>query len=161
MSSDMSFLRFLMLLSLIVWLGGLIFFPVLAQTAFTVLPSKQLAGSVVGRSLGILHWMGIVSALVFLASSLILSRIVNGDAHLFAPRNVLICLMLLLTLVSQFGIIPRIDALRASIGEIDAAPADLPARVQFNALHHWSTRLETGVILLGLVVAFLSARSLT
>jgi hypothetical protein len=105
--------------------------------------------------------MGIVSALVFLASSLILSRIVNGDAHLFAPRNLLICLMLVLTLVSQFGIIPRINALRASMGEIDAAPADLPARVQFDALHHWSTRLETGVILLGLVVAFLSARSLT
>ena len=39
----MSFLRFLMLLSLIVWLGGLIFFPVVAQTAFSVLPAQHLA----------------------------------------------------------------------------------------------------------------------
>lgn len=150
-----------MLLSLIVWLGGLIFFPVVAQTAFSVLPTHQLAGSVVGRSLGILHWMGMGSALVFLVSSLLLSRLSTGEAHLFAPQHVLICLMLLLTLISQFGIIPRMDALRASIGEIDAAPADLPARVQFDDLHHWSTRIESGVILLGLVAVYLVSRSLT
>jgi Domain of unknown function (DUF4149) len=149
-----------MLLSLIVWLGGLIFFPVVAQTAFSVLPSRHLAGLVVGRSLGILHWMGLISGLVFLGSSLLLSRLSHGQVQTFTPQNVLICLMLLLTLVSQFGIIPRMDALRASMGEIDAAPVDLPARVQFDALHHWSTRIESGVILLGLVVAYLTARSL-
>lgn len=157
----MSFLRFLLLLSLIVWLGGLIFFPVVAQTAFSVLPTRQLAGSVVGRSLGVLHWMGIISALIFLGSSMLLSRLSTGETHLFAPRNMLIGLMLLLTLISQFGIIPRMDAIRSSIGEIDAAPADSPARLQFDSLHHWSTRIESGVILLGLVVAYLTARSLT
>src|ERR1700731_2394344 len=102
----MSFLRFLILLSLIVWVGGLIFFPAVAQTAFSLLPSRHLAGSVVGRSLGILHWMGIGSGAVFLASSLLYSRISGGDARLFAARNVLVCLMLVLTLISQFGIIP-------------------------------------------------------
>jgi hypothetical protein len=154
----MSFLRFLMLLSLIVWLGGLIFFPVVAQTAFSVLPTRHLAGSVVGRSLGILHWMGIVSAIVFLASSLLYQRLNTGSAHLFTASHILICVMLLLTLISQFGIIPRMDTLRASIGEIDSVPQDNPARMQFDALHAWSTRLETGVILLGLVTAYLTAR---
>jgi len=49
----MSFLRFLMLLSLVVWLGGLIFFSfVVAPTLFSVLPTRHLAGSVVSRSLG-------------------------------------------------------------------------------------------------------------
>jgi hypothetical protein len=47
----MAFLRFLMLLSLVAWIGGLIFFPVVAQTAFSVLPTRQLAGLVV-RHLG-------------------------------------------------------------------------------------------------------------
>jgi hypothetical protein len=125
-----------------------------------VLPTRHLAGSVVGRSLGILHWMGIISGVVFLASSILLSRISTGEARLFAPRNVLICLMLLLTLISQFGIIPRMDTLRASMGEIDAAPVDSPARMQFDALHQWSTRVEGGVLLLGLAVAYLTARSL-
>jgi hypothetical protein len=156
----MSFLRFFMVLSLIVWVGGIVFFPVVAQTAFSVLPTRHLAGLVVARSLGILHWMGIVSGIVFLASSLLYSRLSNGSAQVFAARNVLVCLMLALTLISQFGIIPRMDALRVSIGEIDSVPGDNPIRLQFDALHHWSTRLESGVMLLGLVAAYLVARSL-
>jgi hypothetical protein len=157
----MSFLRFLMLLSLIVWLGGLIFFPVVAQSAFSVLPSRHLAGSVVGRSLGILHWMGIISGVVFLASSILYSRLSTGTAHLFAARHVLICLMLALTLISQFAIIPRMDTLRASVGEIDSVPSDNPARMQFDGLHIWSTRIEQAVILLGLVAAYLTANAFT
>ena len=151
-----------MLLSLVVWLGGLIFFAfVVAPTAFSVLPSRHLAGNVVGRSLIGLHWVGIVCALIFLGSSLLYSRLSRGTAHIFAGRHVLIVLMLALTLVSQFGIIPRMDALRASIGEIDSVPADNPVRMQFDALHVWSTRVEGGVLLLGLVLVHLTASALS
>lgn len=159
----MSFLRFLMLLSLIVWIGGLIFFAfVLAPTAFTipgVLPNTHLAGNVVGRALGKLHWIGLISGIVFLISSLLYSRLTDGTVHLFAWRHVLLCLMLALTLISQFGIIPRMDVLRASLGDVRSAPIDNPERVRFDALHVWSTRLEGGVLLLGLVVVYLTARS--
>lgn len=156
----MSFLRFLMLLSLIVWLGGLIFFPVVAQTAFSVVPTRHLAGLVVGRSLGILHWMGIISGFLFLVSSILYSRLSTGAPHVFASRNILICLMLALTLISQFGIIPRMDTIRASIGEIDSVSADNPASLQFDALHQWSTRVEGSVLLLGLALVYLTARSM-
>ena len=155
----MSFLRFLMFLALVVWLGGLIFFPVVAQTAFTVLPTRHLAGSVVGRSLGILHWMAIISGIVFLISSLLYNRLTTGSTHLFAARHILICLMLALTLISQFAIIPRMDSLRASLpGEIDSVPADNPARMQFDALHVWSTKIEQGVLVLGAVLIYLTAQ---
>ena len=53
------------------------------------------------------------------------------------------------------------DTLRASLGSLDLVAADNPARLQFDALHQWSTRTEGGVLLLGLVVAYLTARSLT
>ena len=149
-----------MLLSLIVWLGGLIFFAfVLAPTAFSVISSRHLAGMVVGRSLGTLHWMGIISGVIFLISSISYSRLAKGTAHVFAGRHVLICLMLALTLISQFGIMPRMDTLRASIGEIDSVPPDNPARMHFDTLHGWSTRVESGVFLLGLVVVYLAAAS--
>jgi uncharacterized membrane protein len=156
----MSFLRFLMLLSLVCWIGGLIFFAfVVAPTAFSVLPTSHLAGNVVGRSLGKLHWIGLISGIVFLVSSLLYSRFTDGTAHVFAARHVLLCLMLALTLISQFGIIPRMDALRASLGDVRSAPLDNPERVQFDALHIWSTRVEGAVLLLGLVVVYLSAKS--
>src|ERR1700688_3652186 len=125
----MSFLRFLMLLSLVCWIGGLIFFAfVLAPTAFSVLPTTHLAGNVVGRALGKLHWIAIFSGIVYLVSSLLYSRFTDGTAHVLAVRHVLLCLMLALTLISQFGIIPRMDTLRASLGDGRAAPLDNPDR---------------------------------
>jgi uncharacterized membrane protein len=143
-----------------VWIGGLIFFAfVLAPTAFSVLPTSHLAGNVVGRALGRLHWIAIISAIVFLISSLLYSRLTDGAAHVFAARHILLCLMLALTLISQFGIIPRMDALRASLGEVRSVPIDNPERIRFDALHVWSTRVEGAVLLLGLLLVYLTARS--
>jgi Domain of unknown function (DUF4149) len=157
----MSLLRFLMMISLVVWLGGLIFFAfVLAPTVFSVLPTRHLAGSVVSSALAKLHWMGIVAGVIYLISSIVYFRLTTGTTHTFAARHVLLCLMLLLTLISQFGVSPKMAALRASMGEIDKVSQTDPARVAFDALHVWSTRLESGVFFLGIVVAYLTAAQL-
>jgi len=134
-----------------------------APTAFRLglLPSRHLAGAVVGGSLNILHWMGIISVVVFLISSLAYNQISKGTAQPFALRHVLIVLMLLLTAYSQFGITPRMVALRASFVEIDRVPLDDPGRVEFDRLHNWSEKLEGGVLLLGLAVVYLTAQRLS
>ncbi len=152
----MSFLRALMLLALIVWIGGIIFFSfVVAPTLFTVLPTAALAGSVVSRCLGALHWIGIVSALVFLACSLLYNRAKSAFLRPLALVNVLVLIMLVLTLISQFAVTPRMRVLRA---EMQSGAIEDPARTEFNRLHQWSTRLEGGVLVLGIVVVFGSAR---
>jgi uncharacterized membrane protein len=159
----MSLLRFLMLVSLVAWIGGLIFFAfVLAPTVFApgVLPNTHLAGNVVGRALSKLHWIAIVSGIVFLASSLLYSRLSDGNAHALALRHILICLMLGLTLLSQFWIIPRMDTRRAQVSDFATVAVDNPARAQFDALHIWSTRVEAAVLLLGLVAIYLTASAL-
>ncbi len=158
----MAILRFLMLLSLVVWVGGLIFFSfVVAPTVFHVLPTRHLAGSVVTRSLAALHWMGMVAGVVFAASSMAYSYAVRGSAHPFAVRHLVVYAMLALTVASQFGISPRMQALRADMVKIDDVPPDDPRRVEFNRLHAWSTRLEGGVFILGLALLFLTARRLS
>jgi len=150
-------LRLLMMLSLGIWLGGIVLFAVLAPTVFSVLPTRHLAGSIVGPMLSKLHWIGLVSGIIFLISSLSYSRIATGDVHALSARNLLLCIMLVLTLISQFGITSRMAALRSSMGEIDNVPPSDPARVEFNALHAWSTRLEVGVLILGLVALYRTA----
>ena len=146
-----------MLLSLVAWIGGIIFFAVMAPTAFHVLPTRLLAGTLVGSLLTKLHWIAIVSGIVYLLSSLAYSRIVDGETHVFALRHVLICGMLALTLVSQFWITPRMVTLRAQVANFDtAATLNDSARVQFDALHVWSTRLEITVLLLGLAVIYMT-----
>jgi len=155
----MSALRFFMLLALVVWIGGIIFFAAaVARTVFKVLPTHHLAGAVVTRSLGILHWMGIVCAIVFLITSMLHTYSARGAAHPLAPRHVLVYVMLVLTLISQFVVSAKMAALRAAMGEIDLVPIADARRIAFNQLHAWSTRLESGVLILGLVVLFLVAR---
>ncbi len=83
----MSFVRFLMLLSLVVWIGGIIFFAfVVAPTVFKpgILPSHQLAGNVVNRSLSLLHAMAIVCGVVFAATSMIDRAVASGSPQPFA-----------------------------------------------------------------------------
>jgi len=158
----MQVLRFFILLSLIVWIGAIIFFAfVVAPTVFSVLPTHDLAGKVVGRSLTALHWMGLVSGIVYLLCSLLYARFSTGFAHPFAVRNVLIVLMIVLTVISLFAITPKMNALKADIGVIDNVPQTDARRVEFNQLHVWSTRLEGGVFLMGLVVVWLTCKSLS
>jgi uncharacterized membrane protein len=155
----MAFPRYLMLLALIVWMGGIFFFAfVLAPTAFSVLPTHRLAGSLVGKSLITLHWVGFVSGIVFLVSSLISARMSGSTMQIFAARNLLVVGMLALTLVSQFAIIPRMDSLRASLpDDIASVAKDDPTRMKFDSLHRSSTRVEGGVLLLGLAVVYVIA----
>ena len=159
----MSFLRFLMLLSLVIWLGGLIFLDfVEAPPAYTpgLLPTRHMAGSIVGHSLDLLHYMAIASGIVFLIASMLYSRLSTGDAHPLAARHLLIVLMLMLTVISQFAISPKMHALRAEVGVIDNVPLDNPLRHEFDRLHVWSEKFEEAILLLGLVAIYTTAQAL-
>ncbi len=159
----MSLVRYLMLLSLVVWIGGLIFFAfVLAPTVFSVLPTRQLAGNVVNRSLGILHWMAISCGVVFAVTSMIDSAVVNGAAEPFAARNLLVYLMIILTLVGMFVYRSRAWlALRQQMGLIDDVPHDDARRVEFNRLHVGPRGSKARCCWLGLALLFLTARRLS
>ena len=149
-----------MLLSLVVWIGGIIFFAfVVAPAVFSVLPTHDLAGKVVGSSLTALHWIGLFSGIVYLICSLLHARFSSGFVHPFAARNVLIVLMLALTVISLFAVTPKMNALKADMGVIDNVPQTDSRRIEFNDLHVWSTRLEGGVLLMGLVVVWLTSKS--
>lgn len=144
-----------MLLALIVWIGGIIFFAfVMAPTLFTVLPSTRLAGDVVGPVLGNLHRMGLVSGGLFLLCSLMYNWRRYAQLRVFSATHVLIMLMLAVTAISQFGITPRMQELRRSPDGLQSPQG----RHDFDRLHVWSTRLEGGVLLCGLGVVILTAR---
>jgi len=159
----MSFLRFLMVLSLVVWLGGVIFLAfVEAPTVFSpgLLPTRNMAGSIVGRSLDLLHYMAIVSGVVFLIASMLYNLMSSGTTRPLAARHLLIVLMLLLTVISQFAISPKMHTLRAEVGVIDNLPLDNPQRREFDRLHVWSEKFEEAVLLLGLVTIYVTAQAL-
>jgi uncharacterized membrane protein len=159
----MSFLKFLMLLTLVIWIGGIIFLAfILAPVAFTsgLLPTRHMAGSIVGRSLDLLHYIAIVSGIIFLIASATYSRLTAGTARPLAARHLLIVVMLALTAISQFAVSPKMHAIRAEVGVIDNVPLDAPLRREFDRLHVWSEDLEKAVLLLGLIAIYKTAQAL-
>jgi hypothetical protein len=128
------------------WLGGaLITVAVVAPGAFAVLPSRTLAGAMVGRVLPALFVAGIVIGLLVTA---VASVPPVAGARRGAAATAL--LAAIACAVSQFGITPRLDRLRAGIGgPVEALPADDARRVAFGLLHGYNVA--------GLGVAMLAA----
>ncbi len=150
-------LRALILLLVVLWLGGVMFFPVVAATTFGSISDRHVAGTIVRKCLQTLHYEGLFAgaAIVLL---LPLSQAVGALRRSVAAPAVVTLLMLGLTAYSQFSIIPRMEGYQlAAGGSFNAvAPSDAN-RVAFNNLHGLSTRVEGGVLLGGIVMVVLLA----
>ena len=150
-----TFLRFLQVFSLGCWVGSIVFFIVFTQGIFSVLPTKDLTGTVVGYSLARLHVLGIIAGCVYLLATAALEKTVGALA---SPASILVFVMIICTMLSQFGVIARMDVLRQQMGSVEAAPAGSPLLVAFNRLHQYSVWLESAVLLSGLAALFFAAK---
>jgi hypothetical protein len=154
----MTFLRFIRIFALALWLGSFFFFAVVvAPTLFTVLPTRALAGQIVSRSLFGLHWVGIGSAVVYVLASILLGAFPSGTS-LLHRRDLLLAAMLAITFYLHFSFEPRMVRLRDSMGVIDNVARNDPRRVEFDRMHVWSTRGESTVFFLGIVLLYLVVR---
>ena len=120
-----------------------------------MMPTKDLAGVVVGYSLARLHILGIAAGCIYLLST---AAVEKSVAALARPAALLVFVMILCTMALQYGVIARMDVLRAQMGSVDATPAGDPLKVAFNRLHQNSVRLEIAVLLSGLAAMFLTVR---
>jgi len=151
-------LRTVEFLCLSLWLGSDVFLSlVVAPGAFRILGSRDQAGAMVGYALGVMHIGGIVCGLVMLAARLLRTK---TFASFVAPAALCVVLMIVLTAVSQLTVSPRMAALRAQMGSIQATAADSPLLAEFSRLHRISVSLESGVLLAGIAAMYLMAREL-
>jgi hypothetical protein len=154
----MNFLRTLEFLGLSVWLGSDAFVSlVLAPGAFRILASRDQAGAVVGFALWWMHMIGVVCGFVVLLARLARTR---TFASLATPSALCVVLMILLTVVSQHAVSPKMAALRVEMGSIQATAADSPLLAEFGKLHRISASLEGCVLLAGLAAMYLMVKDL-
>jgi len=111
------------------WLGAaLIIAAVVAPAAFDVLPTRTLAGALVGRVLPTLFWSGIVVGLLVLW--------VGWRLPLPQVRTASAFILVAACAVAQLVIAPRIERVRAAIGgPMDALDPSSPLRQAFGRLH--------------------------
>jgi hypothetical protein len=111
------------------WLGAtLIVSAVVAPAAFDVLPTRTLAGALVGRVLPVLFWSGIVIGLLVLGMGWRLPWPGTRSGAAFV--------LVAACLVAQLVIAPRIERIRAGIGgPLEALDPSNPLRQSFGRLH--------------------------
>src|SRR5216683_1491495 len=85
---------------------------------------------------------------LWLGSDVFLSFVVT-------PGALCVVLMILLTVVSQHAVSPKMAALRVQMGSIQATAADSPWLAEFGRLHRISVSLESGVLLAGFAAMYL------
>jgi len=154
------FIRALRLLAIVVWVGGLIFFAfVVAPAAFHVLPSTHEAGAVVGATLRVLNVIGHACGFIFLLATITSwFRSAPSGRKLLITEVLLVVLMIAATMYVQSSIVPAMERDRiAAGGDVDAAPKDNPARMDFERLHPLSEKVEGSALFLGIAVAILMA----
>jgi hypothetical protein len=162
-----TFLRTLILVALVVWVGGLLFFgAVVAPVAFeSLLPmfpdpavGLNVAGTMVRDTLTHLHDIGLFCGAILLLL-FIVERVTHATRRSIGPPILLTAVMMGLTAYSEFSVIPRMETLRLQAGAAMADPASTnPARLDFNRLHNVSTSLEGIVLLCGIGLIVLYAR---
>ncbi len=139
------------------WLGAAVFFIAVAQSAFAVLPSRELAGSVVSRTLLIINVGGLIIGLILLATSFL--RQLNVKPLWLWTERILLGVLTAACAVGQFVIGWWMSMVRARIGRpIDEAAVDDPLRIQFNNLHQYSEWILMAAMVAALIVFFMIAR---
>jgi putative copper export protein len=149
-------LRFIYLLSIALWIGGMAFFSFLAAPSiFKVLP-RDAAGDVVTAIFPKYYWQGIICGVIALGASFALG-IRDRWNILLIVRTILLGVMIIGILYAVVILQPKIHAVQAQITSFEnLSPAD-PLRLEFGRLHGRSVSVNAAVLLVGVVVVFITA----
>lgn len=140
------------------WLGASLYFTVVVtRAAFAVLPTRTLAGALVGETLPALFDAGMFVGVVLVAAALM--------SPVSAVRTVSLtggAVIAALCALARFVILARIARLRLTLpAAIDSLALTDPARRSFGQLHALSVGALIMAMLTGIVVAVVLAHSLS
>ena len=155
----MRFLRYLYVLALVMWLGGMsVAGLVVAPVTFSVLeawnPStgRVLAGDVFGAVLARVSIVGYIAGVVMFLV-LTVMRLLGPRPRAYGVRVALIFGMLGLIFYADRVAAPRIDELQSQVsGPMNQLPTTDARRVEFDRLHGLSTSLTVAAMLGGLLL---------
>jgi uncharacterized membrane protein len=158
-------LRYVYVLALVVWLGGMVILgAIVAPATFQVLQAgapgtgRELAGAVFGEALARFHYVAYGAGGLLLVTLAAMRILGPRPAHV-GLRALIAALMLAVALYSGMVVLRQIDAVQTESGGL---PSRLPAgdgrRVRFDALHLLSTRLMLFNIGAALVLLYWEAR---
>jgi uncharacterized membrane protein len=154
-------IRYVGLLALVIWLGGMVVVGlVVAPSVFRVLQAQDgsagrvLAGAVFGDILRHFYLLSYACGGVLLLS-LLAMKLLGPPPRSFPLRAAIVVVMLALTGYAGIPVSREIAQLQSEVsGPMNALPDSDPRRVRFDRLHSTSTTLMMVNMALGLVLLF-------
>jgi len=151
-----AFLKWLYLITLVVWVGEVVFFSfVVAPSLFRTFPTEE-AGRAVGAIFPTYYRLGYLCGGLLLGTSALLVGTATARAW-WGVNTVLAAVMLAATLYAGVIIQPRATALRPQLHEASAPQA---VKDEFSSLHRLAVILNGVVLLCGVAVSVVTAASL-
>jgi hypothetical protein len=148
---------FLYLLSLVCWLGGMVFFSALvAPVVFKVLPIAE-AGKLQAVLFPRYYLLGYICGMIGLIGAIYLCA-TRTPRVWWAMGAVALLIALGLTVYAGAVVRPRVDAIRTVSEEANPDPA---RRAEFDRLHHLSVLFNGAVMLLDVGALLATAIALT
>ena len=146
------------LLLIALWLGAACFFSFgVAPSAFSVLPTSELAGNVVNRVLFIVNVSGLVISALLLATSFLPRD--SASAFWTWGRRILLIIIAVACAGGQFVIGTWLALIRGQFGKpVDEIAADDPLKLQFDQLHQASVWVLVTAMIAALLAFFVMSR---
>jgi uncharacterized membrane protein len=158
-------LRYIYVLALVVWLGGMVALgavvaPTIFQTLQTLSPQdgRAFAGEAFKAMLVRFHYVAYACGALLLLSLLGMG-LLGPRPKGYAVRAGLVAAMLVVALYSGFVVLAEIDGIQQVVGTLPSRlPAADPRRLRFDALHVLATRLMQVNIVAALALLWWEAK---
>lgn len=145
-------IHFIHLLSLVMWMGSIIFFSFFTAPAVFRLLDRQKAGEVVGSIFPKYYAIGYTCSVLAAATLMLSPRTIAG------PPLIFLTVMTACTFYAGLVINPQARVLKQQMQE---QPENRKAlEPQFKSLHGWSVRLNATVLIFGLGLLWTTAMRL-
>jgi hypothetical protein len=149
----MNVTRFLLVLALALWLGGIIFFAAIgAPAVLHFVADRTVVGAIINQSVSKLHWMGVGCGAAYLIFSFLVPSSGRREPKSWTAPRIVLLVMIALALASQLAVLPAMAVLR---GATDPALVN-----KFARLHYWSVGLEVSTLALGLIALYQTVKRL-
>lgn len=146
-------IHFIHLLSLVMWMGSIIFFSFFAAPAIFRLLDRKQAGEVVGAIFPKYYGIGYICSVLAAATLMLSQRGMEG------PPLIFLAVMAACTFYAGMVINPQARVLKQQMQE---QPENREAlETQFQSLHGWSVRLNATVLMFGLGLLWTTAMRIT
>lgn len=147
-------INFVHLLSLVCWIGAIVFFSFFTAPAVFKTLDRPAAGELIGVIFPRYYFLG------YLCSILLLITYLLGGETVSAWKISLMAVIILGTFIAGMAVQPKARNLKTMIKSADSEEDRKTFETRFRKLHSLSVQLNSTVLLAGLALLWLTARGL-